>query len=338
MRPSGSTFAALAAGVVLAAASGARADVPARVRLLVPSCAGELRWAALARALDVELRTLGSALAVDGEADAQLSLDIPCEGDATEALVTLTHVPSGRTHREVIPMGEQGPEELALALAEVVRLRADALAEEPPPHPPPVVDVGELEAQIETAVAEAIPEPEPEPEPPPPAPLGALLDVAFGASSYVAAANTSAELRVGYSFGAPPFRLSAELVASVGWAGERGSDVVFGGPGLGLGVRGGHRGRGWAVASGIRADVGWVHASGFTNDPTLDATEADALHLAVVADARLRWRLGADAWFLVTPEVGAALVGIEILSRGTRRITAQLGPRVGLGLGLSFAP
>ena len=51
----------------------------------------------------------------------------------------------------------------------------------------------------------------------------------------------------------------------------------------------------------------------------------------------VRVRLSDGLWFVLRPEVGVALVGID-LGVDDRRITAQVGPRIGLHLGFSVAP
>jgi len=65
-------------------------------------------------------------------------------------------------------------------------------------------------------------------------------------------------------------------------------------------------------------------------------TTLDAAYFAVGVDARLRVRLGRTPWPLVGLELGAALAGIDARA-DARRVTAQLGARVALLLGLAWA-
>src|SRR5690349_5948631 len=57
-------------------------QIPARVRVLRPSCTRAIDWSALDEALRVELRSMGSDLAQGDLAPARLSLDLGC--DTTE--------------------------------------------------------------------------------------------------------------------------------------------------------------------------------------------------------------------------------------------------------------
>ncbi len=340
----------IACVLVLGVASGARAQpraLPERAQLLVPTCRA-LPWATLARALEVELRTMGSGLAGAEPPDLRVALDLPCEGDPTEARVTLVHVASGRTHTDLLPLGDRRGLDrvrtIAVGISEIVRARYPQLATappppEPPPPPPPVVDVGrfrtEIEAAARAAVALAVPRPEPEP-PPPPRPSG-LVDLTFGVNGYPAASNASAELRVGYSLQAPAVRLAIDGIVTGGWGSDAVGEVALGGLGLGLALRFSHDEPGWAIAAGLRVDGGWARASGLPTAPGARSTTLDGAHIAAVIDARVRFRLDERVWFVLQPEAGAALVGLDV-GAGGRRVTAQIGPRLGLSVGASIAP
>lgn len=343
----GVTFALCAASALAwPTRSGAQAaERPERVRLLVPPCGSVVSWSALARALRVELRTVGSDLTEHDDAQLRLLFDVSCEGEPTAATVTAVHVASGRSHTETIPLGASRRDrarELAVSLSELVRLRYPELAREPPeppPPPPPVIDASRFDAQIAeaaaAAVAVAMPEPEPEPEPPPPA--GTLFDLGFGIGAYPAASNASAELRLGLSFASAPFRLGIAAVATGGWAADEVGEVAFGGVGLEVAVRVAHEEPGWLLAAGLRLDGGWVRGQGLPTADGATGGSVDAPHVAAALDVRMRARLSDGLWFLIAPEIGAALVGIELRSGG-RRITAQIGPRIGLHLGFSVSP
>lgn len=319
--------------------------------MLVPTCAPGFSWSALARALDVEFRTMGSSLADDEQSDLLVVLELPCGGSPTHASVRLVHVESGRSLTDRVDLDEarrrvDRVRVVALALSEIVRSRYPEVATAPPPPEPPpapeaLVDLGRFDAQISHAARVAVrfamqaePEPEPEPEL---APAGTLMDLSFGISSYPATSYASADTRIGFSFRTPSFRLGVDVLASGGWASSPLGDVALGGLGLGFGARLVHDAPDWLIAVGIRIDGGWTRATGVPNAPFVEATYLDAMHVAVVFDARLRLRVGPNLFFLMTPEVGAALVGIDVRADG-HRITAQLGPRLGLSIGLSFSP
>src|SRR5258706_3801087 len=130
----------LAISLVLLATGVAHAQsVPAGVRLLHPSCAGPIDWAALEAALRVELRSVGSDLAESHSAPARLSLDAGCETGATEVLAILGSAASGRSIEERIPLGDPSDPErervLAALLSELVHTRWAGVVEATPPAP-----------------------------------------------------------------------------------------------------------------------------------------------------------------------------------------------------------
>ncbi|MGE0791414.1 MAG: hypothetical protein AB7S26_37415 [Sandaracinaceae bacterium] len=327
--------------------------LPARVRLLVPTCSNSISWSALARALTVELAPLGVELTDEEGADLLVVLDLTC-GAATEtAHIALIHTASGRSREEPVQLtarlGAERSRELAVTLAELVRARYAELVlprePAPPvplatPAPPPVrvvsvqaVDPAAFDRQVQRAIAESTRDTEPAPAPPD----AILLDATFGIYSYPAASNASSELRLGVSFGSAPFRFSVEAWTPFGWASDDLGEVALSGAGASIGLRYAQVERGFRFSTGLRLDGGWAHAIGIPARADVIAGELDALHLAALFDARIRIALGERTYFLVAPEIGAAMAGIEVTSDG-HRVTAQLGPRIGVSLGFSFVP
>lgn len=335
----------LALAALLCASSARAQGVPSRVRLLHPGCADVMDWAALEAALQVELRTMGSDLAGASAADARVILDVPCDGEAARVHATLVHAASGRSASEDVPLGATDRVRvLALGLSELVRARWPQIVQTPPPPPPaPSVDVEALRAdlmaevreqvsaRVDGAVESALP-----PTDPPPPPPGTFVDLALAVSGYPAASNATGELRVGVSLPVAELRLGLEAVGAGGWAADPLGDVALGGIGGALSLRLAHAEPSFVLELGPRFEAGWIRAQGL---PRVGASGAalDAAHLALGLEARARVRLGGVTWLLFGGELGAAVLGVDARA-DDRRVTAQVGPRLGLFAGLAFAP
>ncbi|HJL20482.1 MAG TPA: hypothetical protein RMH99_32745 [Sandaracinaceae bacterium LLY-WYZ-13_1] len=316
--------------------------VPARVRLLVPSCEAGLDWAALGDALRVELRGMGSELARAGDAAARLSLDAPCAADTDALRATLTHLETGRSATEELAVGAGADRlrVLALGLSELVRSRWRALgtAEPAPPPAPAAPDEAALRPFVERAVRAALPEPAPVEPPPaaPPAepPLGVVLFAALGASGHPAGAHGVGELRLGASIPlGGPFGLGLELAGGGGAAHDPLGDVALGLASGALALRLGTGPAPWRVEAGVRIDGGWTYAEGLAARPGIEGAGLHAAHVAVGLDARAHVRLASRLTLVVGIDLAYALVGIDARA-DERRVTAQAGPRLGLIIGL----
>ena len=322
-------------------------ELPSRVRVLHPSCTGPIAWPVLEEALRVELRSMGTDLDRDeaGDVPARLFLDGACTREATQITATLVHAPSGRSITERIELGGEGDRVrvLAVGLSELLRSRwpsllVDPAPPEPPPVPieePPVVDPPEIDRRILRAEIDRALASEPAPDPPA-LPEGAFWDFALGVSAYPAATHATAELRAGASFPLGGIaRLGLELTGGVGTAADPLGDVALYGAGLAASLRAAHLAPDLVVEVGPRVDAGWARARGIPASDGVRGASLDAAHVAIGADLRARARLDSRFWILAGAEIGYSLVGIDARS-DTRRVTAQIGPRMALSLGLSW--
>ena len=341
---------ALVAALLIAAPAlvFAQTRVPTRVRLVHPSCEGAITWAQLTDALRVELRTMGSDLADDSGAPARLVIDAACDAATSHVVVVLSHAESGRSVREemTIAAGVDRARALALNLSELIRARWLSLETQPTvAASAPPIDVQQLRtellAELRNDIARARPPPlavvtTPTPRPAPPATPRTFFDLALGASMYPAAANAVGELRAGVSLPiGGQLRLGLELCGGGGWTGDPLGDVALAIAGGAASLRMGRVESTWAVEAGPRIDAGYVAAIGIPSAGAIGTT-LDAAYFAVGVDARLRVRLARSPWLLVGLELGAALAGIDARA-DARRVTAQLGARVALLLGLAWS-
>lgn len=343
--------ASIALALVWSTPAAAQQRVPRSVRLLHPSCAGPLAWDELAAALRVELRTMGSDLADSGEAPARLAVDVVCTADASSIDAMLVHVESGRSVVESIELGARGDAErtrnVALSLSELVRAHWASLLEAPPAPPAPApVDTAALRAEIERSVVERIERELPArareavraamPAPPAPRLPGHFFDVALAVSAYPASSNALGELRVAASLQVlDAVRVGVELAGGGGWAGDALGDVALGALGGAVSLRFTHATDHLVIGAGPRIDVGWIHAEGIPRTIGVVGGALDAAHVALGADLRARVRLDGAWWLMAGAELGASVAGLDARA-DDRRVTAQIGPRVGLVLGASW--
>lgn len=330
----------------------AQPRVPSRVRLVHPSCEGAIAWGPLTEALRVELRTMGSDLADDSGAPARLVIDAVCDTAVSRVVVVLLHGESGRAVREeiVVTSGEDRTRTLALNLSELILARWLALATpQEVAVPAPAIDLSqlreelraelraEISAEVHAEVERAQP-PRVELTPPPrtpPSTQGTFADLALSVSMYPAATSALGELRAGVSMpiGAH-LSLGLEAIGGGGWTGDPLGDVALAIAGGAAALRMRRAENTWSIEAGPRIDVGYVYARGIPHGSAIGAT-LDAAYFALSAEARFRVRLGRAPWLLLGMELGAALAGIDARA-DDRRVTAQLGVRIALLLGVSW--
>ncbi len=163
-----------------------------------------------------------------------------------------------------------------------------------------------------------------------------FFDVALGIHLYPVASYAAAELRLGFSapIGAS-LRIGVELAGITGWAPDDLGDVWVGGIVAAAALRYASETATRSRAVGLRVDAGFLRARGSPSAEGVVGGTLDAPQLTVVLDARFRFQVG-RTWILVAPEVGASILGVDARA-DERRVTGQIGPRVGLLVGLSWA-
>lgn len=331
-------FGPLAAIAVLALGPArAHAEVPPRVELLVPACAGPIDWRALEAALRIELRSMASDVGPD--APARLVLSASCDASATELEVELVHRESGRSARRPLQLGDRRDPErlrvLAVGLSEIVRAAWSEVAT-PPPAPPATPTREEIEAIVASAVRSS-----PRPEPPPPSapePIepGTFVDVALATTAFVGASNATVDLRLGLSLALTALlRLGLEVGGGIGWAAGDLGDALVARAGGAVAFRLAYVSDELTVEAGPRVDAGFAHAEGVAPESGVRIDSLDAFALALGIDLRARFALGSLVHLLAGAEIGAAVAGIDARADG-RRVTAELGPRFALSAGVSF--
>jgi hypothetical protein len=347
---------ALAASLALAPAlAGAQtAGVPARVRIVPPTCtAGPFdtaAWLALARnELETDgVRTVEVAPDPEGADDSLAVVRVevsPCRADATEVALAIDDLVTRKSVRRVVALDDIAPDArpraLALAVAELLRASWAELALADAPVAPEVAPAVRraMLVRLRPAVMGASTEGASRPEAPTPsvaqryawwAMVGLDLRTFPGQSGVLLGGRAV----VTWSpWPGLPLRLRGDVGSAYGSAFARRGEVTLVATTVGVGAQLGGGTERFDLSVGPRTELGWARVTGRPASDPSAAVSDDGFVWFVALACTLKVRLGSRWSAALDIATGQTLNYLTVVSDG-ERVTGIDGPMLAVTLGL----